>query len=94
MAYHVGDGFRAMLEGENITTIGPDHNFNAAGSNGVGYKPAVADPETTELNQAWLSYTYTNPDVVIRTVNEQFTQEWRPHHVHLSIAMGFFPLRK
>lgn len=53
-------GFRAMLEGENITAIGPDHNFNAAGSNGVGYKPAVADPETTELNQAWLSYTYTN----------------------------------
>ena len=41
-----------------------------------------------------VSYTYTNPDVVIRTVNEQFTQEWRPHHVHLSIAMGFFPLRK
>ena len=41
-----------------------------------------------------LSYTYTNPDVVIRTVNEQFTQEWRPHHVHLSVAMGFFPLRK
>jgi hypothetical protein len=41
-----------------------------------------------------LSYTYTEPDVVIRTVNEQFTQEWRPHHVHLSIAMGFFPLRK
>ena len=41
-----------------------------------------------------LSYTYTDPDVVIRTVNEQFTQEWRPHHVHLSVAMGFFPLRK
>ncbi|HYE31530.1 MAG TPA: alginate export family protein [Methylomirabilota bacterium] len=53
-------GFRGMLEGENVTVIGPDHNFNAAGANGVPYKPVVADPETTELNQAWLSYTYTN----------------------------------
>ena len=38
----------------------PARNFNAAGSNGVGYKPVVADPSTTELNQAWLSYSYTN----------------------------------
>jgi hypothetical protein len=53
-------GFQAMLEGENVTVIGPDVNFNAAGSNGVGYKPVVADPPTTELNQAWLSYSYTN----------------------------------
>ena len=41
-----------------------------------------------------LSYTYTDPDVVITTVNEQLVREWRPHHVQLSIAMGFFPLRK
>jgi hypothetical protein len=53
-------GFQAMLEGENVAVIGNDVNFNAAGSNGVGYKPAVADPPTTELNQAWVSYTYTN----------------------------------
>ena len=53
-------GFQGMLEGENITVLGPEDNFNAAGSNGVGYKPAVADPPTTELNQAWLSYSYTN----------------------------------
>jgi hypothetical protein len=53
-------GFQGMLEGENITVIGPEDNFNAAGSNGTGYKPVVADPPTTELNQAWLSYNYTN----------------------------------
>ena len=41
-----------------------------------------------------LSYTYTDPDVVITTVHEQLVREWRPHHVQLSIAMGFFPLRK
>jgi hypothetical protein len=53
-------GFQAMLEGEDITVIGPKANFNAAGSNGKGYKPVVPDPPTTELNQAWLSYSYTN----------------------------------
>ena len=41
-----------------------------------------------------LSYTYTNPDVVITTVNEQFTQEWRPHHFQMGIALGVFPFRK
>ena len=53
-------GFQGMLEAENVTVIGPEDNFNAAGSNGVGYKPVVADPPTTELNQAWISYNYTN----------------------------------
>jgi hypothetical protein len=41
-----------------------------------------------------LSYTYTDPDVVIQTVDQDFTQEWRPHHFHLSVALGVFPLRK
>jgi len=53
-------GFQGMLEGENITSLGPEHNDNAAGSNNQGDKPVVADPTTTELNQAWLSYSYTN----------------------------------
>lgn len=41
-----------------------------------------------------VSYTYTDPDVVISTVNQQFTQEWRPHHFHLGVALGVFPFRK
>jgi hypothetical protein len=53
-------GFQAMAEGENISVIGNERNYNAAGSNKTPYKPVVADPETTELNQAWASYTYTN----------------------------------
>jgi hypothetical protein len=53
-------GFQGMIEGENVAAIGPEGNYNAAGSNGKGYKPPVADPPTTELNQAWLSYSYTN----------------------------------
>src|SRR5688572_3547607 len=55
------EGFQAMLEGENVAVLGPSHNFNAAGSNpnGAG-RTVVADPPTTELNQAWLSYTNWN----------------------------------
>jgi hypothetical protein len=53
-------GFQGMVEGENITVIGSEQNYNAAGSNKTPNKPVVADPPTTELNQAWLSYNYTN----------------------------------
>jgi hypothetical protein len=53
-------GFQGMIEGENITVIGSEENYNAAGSNNTFDKPVVADPPTTELNQAWLSYSYTN----------------------------------
>jgi hypothetical protein len=49
-----------MIEGEDVRVIGPEMNFNAAGSNNRNYKPVVADPPTTELNQAWLAYSYTN----------------------------------
>lgn len=53
-------GFQGMLEVENVTALGSDGNYNAAGSNGQPDKPVVADPETTELNQAWIAYSYTN----------------------------------
>lgn len=54
-------GFQGMIEAENVAVLGPEHNFNAAGSNPDGAGQAiVADPPTTELNQAWLSYTNWN----------------------------------
>src|ERR1044071_8894512 len=54
------DGFQAMVEGVNISVLGPEHNYNAAGSNGQGARPVVADPPMTRLNQAWLGYSYEN----------------------------------
>lgn len=53
-------GFQAMIEGENVVALNDYDNYNAAGSNGQPGRPVVADPETTELNQAWLGYNYTN----------------------------------
>jgi hypothetical protein len=41
-----------------------------------------------------LSYTYTDPDVVITTATRQYTREWRPHHVKFDLGIGFFPFRK
>lgn len=41
-----------------------------------------------------LSYTYTDPEVVVTTAAGQFADEWRPHHVRASIAVGVFPFRK
>jgi hypothetical protein len=49
-------GLRAMVEGEHIVIVGPPDRFNAAGASGPATRPVVADPETVELNQAWLSY--------------------------------------
>ena len=51
------------------------------------------------LHRKWslrteLSYTYTNPDVVIRTGTQEISHQWRPSHTQLSVAMGFFPFRK
>ena len=40
------------------------------------------------------SYTFTDPDVVIHTVNQDFVHDWTPNHYQLSFAVGFFPLRK
>jgi hypothetical protein len=53
-------GFQGMVEGENVENIGNDQNYNAAGSNFTPDRPIIADPETTEVNQAWLGYSYTN----------------------------------
>jgi hypothetical protein len=53
-------GFQGMLEGVNVFTIGPEHNYNAAGSNGQGMRPSVADPPLTRFDQAWMGYSTTN----------------------------------
>ncbi len=41
-----------------------------------------------------LSYTYTDPQVTVRTGAQEISHEWRPHHMQLSFAVGVFPFRK
>lgn len=50
-------GWRAMLEAENITTADSD-SYSQAGLNpGGAGRAVIADPEITEINQAFISYT-------------------------------------
>lgn len=41
-----------------------------------------------------LSYTYSDPKVVVMTAQGPATNDFRPHHVRASVAMGVFPFRK
>lgn len=51
-------GWQFLAEGENITAINGD-SYSQSGLNPVASRRAVvADPETTELNQLWLAYSY------------------------------------
>jgi len=50
------NGLQAMVEGENTKIIGADVNYNDLLGNNVGHT-VVADPELTEVNRVWLSYS-------------------------------------
>ena len=50
-------GFRGLLEFEDVSIIGNENNYNQAGLNpGGAGKTVIADPETTEVNRAWIGY--------------------------------------
>lgn len=53
-------GFQGMLEAVNVSALGPEQNYNAAGSNHQGARPSVNDPPLTRMDQAWLGYNYGN----------------------------------
>jgi hypothetical protein len=55
--YETGDfkGFGAMLEGEHSSVLGTD-NYNSTTNKKTAYS-LIADPEFTEVNQAYLSYS-------------------------------------
>ena len=55
--YETGEwqGLSAFFEVDNITVIGNEDNYNST-TNGVTDRPTVADPESTEVNQAYLQY--------------------------------------
>jgi hypothetical protein len=46
----------AFVEADNVTVLGDDEAYNSS-VNGVTDRPLIADPEYTELNQAWLRIT-------------------------------------
>lgn len=55
-------GFKALIEGENVVVLNGDYNSTTNGK--LGY-PVVADPGTTELNRAQISWTGQQADFVL-----------------------------
>ena len=55
-------GFKALVEGENVTALSDRYNSTTNGQ--VAY-PTVLDPETTELNRAQISWTSAKADAVV-----------------------------
>ena len=58
-AFH---GFKALVEGENVTALSDRYNSSTNGKTGY---PLVTDPETTELNRAQISWTGTQGEAVV-----------------------------
>jgi hypothetical protein len=56
LGYTTGDyhGFGALLQFEDVRAIGDEH-YNST-INGLTQYPVVVDPQSTEINQAYLSY--------------------------------------
>lgn len=51
-------GFSFLTEFDDVTAIGDD-NYNSTDNGNIQY-PVVADPEGTEVSQAWLKYNYAD----------------------------------
>lgn len=58
-AFH---GFKALVEGENVTALSDRYNSSTNGK--VAY-PLVTDPETTELNRAQISWSGSQGEAVV-----------------------------
>ena len=57
LGFETGDfyGFKALVEFENVLTIGDDQ-FNST-TNGRAQFPVIADPDSTEVNRAQVTFT-------------------------------------
>lgn len=76
-AFH---GFSGFVEFEDVSHLGSD-KFNAAGTNGEPDYSIVADPEGTEVNQAYLAYN--NFDTTFKFGRQIITFRDAPFHRYI-----------
>jgi len=81
LGYETGrfNGFGAFIEFENVTDLGGD-NYNST-TNGETEYSVVADPDGTEVNQAYLSYQ--GFDTVAKFGRQQITYRDAPFHRYI-----------
>lgn len=85
------NGFRVVLQAENIADIGAEDDHNNAGAgdrgNGITDRPVVADPPGTEMLQAYVQYQ--RGDSTLRLGRQEVILDdarfvgnvgWRQHH--------------
>ena len=84
-------GFRFFVEAENVAAVPDDDDYNNAGAgslnNRVRDRPVVADPELTQINQAYLEYGFDKTTLklgrqAVNLGNQRFVGAvgWRQHH--------------
>ncbi|MEM8996060.1 MAG: alginate export family protein [Acidobacteriota bacterium] len=84
-------GWSFFIEAEDVSPIFDDDDYNNAGAgslnNGVRGVPVVADPNLTEINQAWIGYQSDRFDVTagrqeINLGDQRFVGAvaWRQNH--------------
>ncbi len=81
-------GFSAVAEVEHIAAIGGEQ-FNDGGSNGKTEYAVVADPEGTEINQAYLQFTGL-PGTTLRYGRQEIFHRKTPFHRFI----GTLPFRQ
>ncbi len=81
LGYETGrfNGFGGFLELEDVTDLGDD-NYNST-TNGESTYSVVADPEGTEVNQAYLSYQ--GFDSMLKFGRQQITYRDAPFHRYI-----------
>lgn len=67
VGYTTGEvsGFKAMVEGENIAALDGDRYSQSGLNPAATGRAVIADPEITELNQAWIGYTYEKTSAIV-----------------------------
>ena len=84
-------GFQVVIEAQNVASVGDDDRYNNAGgdslNNGVRDRPVVADPENTDINQAYVELalagsTFRVGRQEIKLANQRFVGAvaWRQNH--------------
>jgi len=94
-------GFTFFIEADNVMEVfADDYNAGAGNSPGNGEYPVVADPQGTEINQAWFNYDFSEGNGVkvgrqrILLDNQRFVGGvgWRQNEQTYDAVSGTFDL--
>ncbi|MCY4343765.1 MAG: hypothetical protein OXE83_09370 [Gammaproteobacteria bacterium] len=72
------NGFSALAEVEHVSTIGGE-TYNDGGTNGKTQYAVIADPEGTEINQAYVQFTGL-PNTTLRYGRQEIFHRKTPFH--------------